>query len=149
MFHALVAVHSESTTGVEAAIMGAKALNLSPPGAWSSRLVVSQVNPTVHTARDAGTMIAALMNSGAWPPPSSNPYDLFPSGGTDKTVAALLRALPPPGRIGAMKWFKHERSDVEKRKFTASRDELQAILACRAVELDDSLFYIEPPRTSH
>ncbi len=149
MRHALVTVHSESTTGVEAAIMGAKAVNLSPPVPWSNRLIVSEVNPTVRTAREAAAMIEALVNGGAWPPPPSNATDLFPSGGTEKTAAAILRALPPPGPIGTMKWVRRERTDVEKKKFTVGIDELHATLTCRAKELDDSLFYLEPPRAAH
>lgn len=148
MRHALVTVHSESTTGVEAAIMGVKAVNLSPPVPWSSRLIVSEVNPTVRAARDAAEMIQALMTRGAWPPPPSNVTELFPSGGAEKTAAAILRALPPPGPIGAMKWMRRERTEVEKKKFTADIDELRDVLTCRAMELDDSLFYAEPPRAT-
>jgi surface carbohydrate biosynthesis protein len=146
MRHALVTVHSESTTGVEAAIMGARAVNLSPPVPWSSRLIVSEVNPTVRAAREAAAMIQALMNGGAWPLPPTKATDLFPSGGTEKTVAAILRALPPPGPVGTMKWQRRERTDIERKKFSVGIDELRAALPCRAMELDDSLFYAEPAR---
>lgn len=50
MQHARLMIHSESSTGVEAAIMGARALNLSPVSAWGELLVVSDVNVTAARA---------------------------------------------------------------------------------------------------
>lgn len=144
MRHAFLTVHSESTTGVEAAIMGVRVLNLSPPQAWNSRLIVSEVNPTVATAAEAASLITALLAQGTWPAAMIDPRNVFPSGGAKKTAAAILRMLPPPATLPPIQWTRLERSDVQKKKFTADIEEVHALLKCRAAMLDDSIFFLEP-----
>ncbi len=144
MRHAILTVHSESTTGVEAAIMGVRVLNLSPPQAWNSRLIVSEVNPTVATASEAAYLITALLERGTWPTAQTDPASAFPPGGAKKTAAAILRMLPPPAELPPIHWVRFERSDVQKKKFTADIEEVHARLKCRAAVLDDSIFFLEP-----
>jgi surface carbohydrate biosynthesis protein len=146
MRHAVATIHSESTTGVEAAIMGAKVINLSPPGAWSNRLIVSDVNPTVATAVQAAEMIGTLLSKGEWPAPKADPFHMYPSGGAHKTAEAIMQTLPPPRFIPGIVWHRGKRSDIHRQKFTATLDEVHAQLDCVAVELDDSLFYLERKR---
>jgi surface carbohydrate biosynthesis protein len=144
MRHAILTVHSESTTGVEAAIMGARVLNLSPPQAWNSRLIVSEVNPTAASAAEAVTMIEALLTQGTWPAAQTDPTSAFPPGGARKTAEAIMRVLPPPGSLPLITWTKLERTAPQKKKFTADIEEVHALLKCRAAELDDSIFFLEP-----
>ena len=144
MRHALVTVHSESTTGVEAAIMGVRVLNLSPPQTWSSRLIVSDVNPTVTTADEAQPLISALLERGAWPSAKVDPTDAFPSGGAKGIAEAIMQLLPPPGPLPPISWKRLQRTDVMRKKFTADIKEVHAQLKCRAAVLDDSIFFLEP-----
>jgi surface carbohydrate biosynthesis protein len=146
MRHAVVTIHSESTTGVEAAIMGARVVNLSPPGAWSNRVIVSDVNPTVATAAQAAEMIGTLLSKDEWPAAKADPFHMYPSGGAQKTADAIIRTLPPPSFIPDLVWHRAKRADIHRQKFTATLDEVHAQLDCVAVELDDSLFYLERKR---
>jgi surface carbohydrate biosynthesis protein len=144
MRHAVLTVHSESTTGVEAAIMGVRVLNLSPPQAWNSRLIVSELNPTVATADEAAPLVAALLADGSWPAAQIDPTNAFPPGGAKKTAQAILRMLPPPAALPPIHWKHVPLDDVRKRKFTADIEEVHAQLKCRAATLDDSIFFLEP-----
>jgi surface carbohydrate biosynthesis protein len=144
MRHAILTIHSESTTGVEAAIMGARVLNLSPPQAWNSRLIVSEVNPTAATAVEASALIEKLLADGTWPAAATDPTNAFPPGGARKTAEAIMRMLPPPGPLPPIHWSRLERGELQKKKFTADIEEVHAQLKCRAAELDDSIFFLEP-----
>ena len=142
--HAILAIHSESTMGVEAAIMGVRVLNLSPAQAWSSRLIVSDVNPTVATAAEAALLIEALLVRGTWPTAATDPTSAFPPGGALKIAEAIMRVLPPPEPLPLIHWTTFDRSDVQKKKFSADIEEVHALLKCRAAVLDDSIFLLEP-----
>ncbi len=124
--------------------MGVRVLNLSPPHAWNSRLIVSEVNPTVATAAEAAPLISALLARGTWPAAKTDPTSTFPPGGAKKTADAILRVLPPPGPVPPIQWTTFERTDVQKKKFTADIEEVHAQLKCRAAPLDDSIFFLEP-----
>ena len=54
------------------------------------------------------------------------------------------RVLPPPGPLPLITWTKLERSELQKKKFTADIEEVHALLKCRAAVLDDSIFFLEP-----
>jgi surface carbohydrate biosynthesis protein len=144
MRHAVLTVHSESTTGVEAAIMGVRVLNLSPAQSWNHRLIVSEVNPSAATAPEAAEMIAAFLAQGTWPAAPTDPARHFPPGGAKKTAEAIMRFLPPAGPLPLIRWERIERPEVKKKKFTADIEEVHAQLKCRAAVLDDSIFFLEP-----
>lgn len=144
--HASLVVHNESTTGVEAAIIGTPALNLSPPSKWSDLLVVKDVNVTVPTAAAANTLIQALLNDGTWPSTERDIGRLFPSGGAERTAEVITSMLPPPELIRLPNWKHVQRTDVWKDKFTVSLSEIRALVKdCNVTELDDSVFLLSPP----
>lgn len=142
--HARLIVHCESTTGVEAAIAGTPALNLSPPLAWRDRLIVSQVNVTVPSAEEAKPLITSYLADGAWPAPAIDARTMFPSGGADRTARAIARLLPKPGPLGPITWTKINRTDIQRSKFTVSLEEVRKHVTCKVQQLDDSLFFLTP-----
>ncbi len=145
MQHARVMIHNESSTGIEAAIMGARSLNYSPIAGWGERLVVDQVNVTARSADEAKTIIARLLTEGAWPAAPRSPDTLFPPGGAEDTAAVMANALPAPGPHGIEKWQPIDRPDLWKDKFTVSLDEVRALIGgCEITALDDSLFLLTP-----
>jgi surface carbohydrate biosynthesis protein len=145
MQHARVVIHSESSTGVEAAIMGVRALNFSPAAGWSERLIVNQVNVTARTAAEAEAVIARYVAGGPWPAAPQSTDSLFPSGGAAATAAILANALPAPGPHGITGWRRIDRTDLWKDKFTVSPEELRGLIGgARITVLDDSLFLLEP-----
>jgi surface carbohydrate biosynthesis protein len=145
MQHARLMIHSESSTGVEAAILGAKALNLSPIAAWSELLVVKDVNVTVKNAAEAQALVTALLNGNPWPATVRSTEHLFPEGGVAATATLLAAALPLPRSQSIDSWQSIQRTEVWKEKFTVSADEVAAHLpGCTIKTLDDSLFLLTP-----
>jgi surface carbohydrate biosynthesis protein len=145
MRHATLLIHSESTTGVEAAIMGAKVLNLSVSSSWGDRLIVSQANVTVGSAAEAQPLIAGLLATGAWPPAKQDVGALYPTGGAEKIAGALARQLPAPQRLsGGFQWYKINRTDQQREKFSVTRDEVLGLTRHEVMEIDDSVFLLTP-----
>lgn len=145
MQHALFLVHNESTTGVEASILGTKALNLSPGRAWSDLLVVKDVNVTVQDADQACRVLNDFMATGTWPKTRLDANALFPVGGAGATADLVIRTLPPPEKIKLPPWKPVQRTDVHKNKFTVGLGEVRAKLKrCRLQELEDSVFLATP-----
>ncbi len=145
MQHARVMIHSESSTGVEAAILGARALNLSPTTAWGELLVVHEVNPTARSAREALDLIAAFLQGATWPAAARSLETLFPSGGSEETAKALASSLPSPAPLYIESWKLIKRLDVWKDKFTVTAEEVATLIPGPTITpLDDSLFLLTP-----
>lgn len=145
MRHARMVIHNESSTGVEAAIMGVRALNFSPVAGWGRRLVVGDVNVTVRTTAQARHLIVDFLEGGAWPAPPRETDSLFPSGGAAATAAAIADTLPAPAPLAIKNWKQISRPDLWKDKFTVGLAEARAAIAgCAVTELDDSLFLLTP-----
>jgi hypothetical protein len=140
MQHATFIIHSESTTGVEAAILNAPVINLSPPLAWRDRLIVSEVNPTMATAGEA----IAVFSAGAIPAPKRQAQELFPVRGGERTAELIAKALPRPQPIPDFRWYHGVRHEMHKTKFTVSLEEMRALVSCDVVQLDDSIFLLRP-----
>lgn len=145
MKHALLMVHSESTTGVEAAILGARTLNLSPPMVWRERLIVSEANVTVGSAAEAAQLIFSNFTAGTWPTPKIDVNRLFPSGGAERTAQAIARHFTTKEAHYEMKWRRIKREDYMIQKFTVGLDEVRSLTPYPVTPLDDSLFLLTPP----
>jgi surface carbohydrate biosynthesis protein len=143
--HAALLIHSESTTGVEAAIMGAKVLNLSPASSWGDRLIVAQANATVGSAAEAADLIAAFLRTGEWPLPKQDVGALYPANGAENTAAAIAAYLPPPLHpFGGIHWHTIHRTGQQREKFTVSIDEARVLTPHNVAQVDDSVFLISP-----
>lgn len=145
--HADVMVHNDSTTGIEAAILGTPALNVSPNAAWAQRLIARDVNWTVATADEAIARIAAGLA------PRTTSDAIAPLDCAAKTTEAMTALLPRPAPIQGFRWGTYARNDLQKAKITISLEEF--VDAMKAVfpianmpevpvaELDDTIFLLQ------
>jgi hypothetical protein len=157
MQHALVTLHSESTTGIEAALLGARCLNVSPSPAWSRRFVMNKVNPTVTGAAEAQSLMTTLLTDGTWPQVSHHLGGLFPRGGAQATARCIAETLTSAAPVTALRWQRVQRSDAQRAKISLTAVEFgrraEAVFQNTGltpaappglVELDDSLFLLAP-----
>ena len=142
-----IVIHSDSTIGIEAALMGAPTLNLSPLDAWADRVNLRAFNQTVKTAQEA----MAAINRGltASPPPD----ELCPRGAAEKLAETMVGLMPPPEPINGIRWNPTHRFDVQRTKFTVEIPEFMEAAkgafdgVCGDVQgivLDDSLYLLRP-----
>ena len=146
--HAHVTIHNDSTTGIEAAIIGARAINLSPEDGWAERLVLREVNYTVATATQA---IEAIKSGRI---ETARNTEFVPLYGARRAAKAIAATLPGPGKIGPLPWTPHARPDFQKAKMSVTFDEclaaMKELFPTAAVplkrfrEIDDSVFHFEP-----
>lgn len=149
MKYADLILHSDSTLGVEAAIMGAPTLNLSPTEEWAARLNVREVNKTVRTAAEA---IIVLQDPNAWPKGISR--TIVPVHGAANTAKAIAGLLPRPQNFTQIPWGRTPRTEVQIAKFDVRLEECRAAAAevfplagnppVHIDELYDSVFLLRP-----
>lgn len=149
--HAVVSIHNDSTSGLEAAIMGAPTLNLSPLDSWAQRLNVRQFNKTVRTAEEAQSAIIASDYK------STETGEIVPQNGAQKVAEAIASQLPPPYPV-SLGWAATARSQQRRDKITVSLSEAQTavadIFAIAGVpqpvvaELTDTVFLLHRNRLS-
>ena len=154
MQHAKLMIHSDSTTGVEAAVMSTPTVNLSPLDAWANRLVLRRINYSVASAEGAHDAIEALLTTNTGPIADAAFNDPFPLDCAAASARAIASLLPPPGPVLPFEWRATPRTDVQTKKFTVSLEEFSASLArafeianhptFRVRELTDSVVLVEP-----
>jgi surface carbohydrate biosynthesis protein len=147
--HAALMIHTDSTTGIEAAIIGAPALNLSPDDGWAQRLVVREVNRSVATAAEAIEIIKDRRVE-----TSQKNTEFVPLYGARRAAQAIATTLSPPSKIDVFRWTAHPRPDFQKAKMSVTFDECvtamkelfptAAVPLKRFKEIDDSVFFFEP-----
>jgi surface carbohydrate biosynthesis protein len=150
MLGADLVVHSQSTTGVEAALLGVPCLNINPvPESHLSRSMVT--NGATFQAHDAATAVDmayealagfADAKDASWLPE----YPENAAAAIAREIAAVAVTAP---RI--TDWTPHPRSDVQRQKFTVPWDyarermrrvcEMAGTPPVRGGQLDDSLFW--------
>lgn len=150
--HARLLIHSDSTTGIEAALLGTPTINLSPDDAWAKRLILRDVNFSVTSAQQAKESIEEHLKRNDGPLRKAAKRDLFPDNCAEKTALAIASLLPRPAPLPQFKWVQRQRTDVQKGKFTVSRDECAAAIerifpiaglqGGNFVELEDSVFLL-------
>ncbi len=142
--HAALLIHSDSTTGVEATVMGVPCLNLSPHDAWARRLILRDINYSVAAAGEAFGAIESFLDRGEGPIAEARSNDPFPRDCAAASAAAIASLLPPPRPMTAFPWALTPRTDIHKKKFTVSADEFAESLG-RALKMAGCEDYaIEP-----
>ncbi len=152
--HAAVMVHCDSTTGIEAAILGAPCINLSADPGWARRLIIPEANYTVHSSDAAATAAQVFLETGKLPAPPRRADDLFPVNGALKTARKIADLLPKPRALTELNWNRIARNDLQKDKFTVSPEEAGAAMARMfalanaaarpLTRLDDSAYLVSP-----
>lgn len=151
--HARVLVHANSTTGLEAAVLGVPCLNLDPITAWGRRFVMHKINYTVKTAKDAATALAAFFE-GKMSLHRPTADTMFPSNAGANIAREITNFVPQPNtEAGANSWTPTTRQDRQRQKFTVSSEELAAawahvasivpVAGVRMRQLDDSVFFLK------
>jgi surface carbohydrate biosynthesis protein len=136
--HAKLLLHSDSTTGLEATVLGTPAINLAPTAEWSSRFVMSEINPTVRNLAEAKKAIAAALSH----PESAQPLD-WPLDGARNIAAAIMEFLPPPAPVHPQYWHLNPpRMQAQIDKFSATTKEIGR--GC--VEMCESVFLLRPDK---
>ena len=151
---ARLVIHTDSTTGLEAVVMGRPVLNISTEPDWGAKFVMRFINTTVTSADAAIAALAGFRATGTLPPPPQAVAEMYPARGAQRTADAILRLLQardakPVG--GDFRWQPVDRPEVLKRKITISKAEVADsphIKPTHAAvhQIDESLFLLIPPR---
>jgi surface carbohydrate biosynthesis protein len=144
MQHAALMIHSDSTTGLEAVLMGTPVINISPVDAWADRCSLRAVNYSVRSAQDATAPIASLLDRGEGPIAEARSLDIFPRDCADAIAQAMASIMPPPRAVAPFAWPATSRPDVQQKKFTVSPEEFASSLS-RAFEMANHSAYVMEP----
>jgi surface carbohydrate biosynthesis protein len=121
--HAALLIHSDSTTGVEATVMGVPCLNISPHDAWARRLILRDINHSVAAAGDAYGAIERFLARGDGPIAEARSRDPFPKECAAASAEAISSLLPPARPMGPFPWTPTPRQEIHQKKFTVSPEE--------------------------
>ena len=147
-------IHTNSTTGLEAALMGRPCLNLCPlPNSeFSTSYIARPANFTATTVKDATEAIGEFIKHRRGPIRRFKNTVHFQPDAARIIAEELDRLSPEGGLIG--QWKRFARQDVKREKFSVSLQEfiprMNAIFGAlnvappQVAELDDSLFYLVP-----
>ena len=142
--HAALLIHTDSTTGVEAAVMGVPCLNLSPADAWAHRLILRDINYSVATAHEARAPIERFLALGDGPIAEARSNDPFPQACAAASAEAIASLLPAPHPMSSFPWTLSPRQEIHRKKFTVSLDEFTESLS-RAFEMAEFAAYTVEP----
>ena len=153
---ARLVVHTDSTTGLEAAVMGRPVLNVSTEPDWGAKFVMRLINTTVISADAAIAALSAFSTTGTLPPPAQTVADMYPVGGAQRTADAilgLLRAREAKPLGGDFRWQPVDRPDVLKQKITVAKAEVAESPHIKPTgatvhQIDESLFLLVPSKRS-
>ena len=148
---ARVVIHNNSTTGLEAAVMGIPALNLDPYPEWGKRYLAPTINYTVNTLAAAQSALELLLQENDGPLAEKAKAELkFPKNGARNTAQAIFDAVKDsPPISGPFPWAMMERDPLDRAKFTVTSEEVAQIMDglnvnCTTHQLDDSVFLFTP-----
>ena len=149
-------VHTNSTTGMEAALLEKPVLNMNPkPNTpFSEQYVMNHAPPQAADAAEAATYILDALSKPSRSEPASWLPTFPPQCATLVADEIAARAIESPA---ITRWDRLERSDPQIKKFTVSSEEFVArlkpflvragIATVEAVVLDDSVFLLKPAIT--
>jgi hypothetical protein len=154
--HADLMIHSDSTTGVEAAIMGTPSINVSPIEKWSQQFIVRDLAVTVANADQAFALGCEILRSPDHLSASGKADDMFPHNGAEATARAIAALLPPPAPLPPLDWAVAELGEIQRKKFTLTLDECQQAIGRTfplagapkpaVTQRDESTFFLVPQR---
>jgi hypothetical protein len=160
--HAKLVVHANSTTGLEAAILGTPCLNVSPAkyDHWVKYSAMRRVNHTVPDAQTAANAIAQFMNAGKGLEPRTTALGFKPDAAAriaDACLEVLKERAATPCDATAMSWAPVERDARQIQKFSVTTDEFTAAFQdasrnlrlppMELIALDDSAVLLRPRAT--
>ena len=146
-------VHTNSTTGMEAALLEKPVLNMNPkPNTpFSEQYVMNHARPLAADAEEAATYILDALSKPSRREPATWLPTFPPQCATLVADEIAARAIESPA---ISRWDRLERSDPQIKKFTVSPEEFVArlkpflvragVASVEAVVLDDSVFLLKP-----
>lgn len=155
-----VSIHSDSTTGFEAALMNKPCLNISPAGFEhrADERMMRQVNFTVSHAGDAIDPLMEYLTTQGGPLARATDAMQFEKDGAMRTAEAIAgefkrSGMGVPGPIPRLTWSTYLRADYQREKFTVSETEARSraekifeqvgLKSWTLTTLDDSVFYFK------
>ena len=151
MRSARLVIHANSTTGIEAAALGAKVLNLNPLREWGKYFTIDQYNYTVRTLDEAVDAIVPFLRDDAGPiadfEPQSSSFLIDGAKNTAREIADILKDAPHIS--SQFTWTQVERAQKQIVKFQTSLQEVEGRLrkfgfGGKIDVLDDSTFFLSP-----
>ena len=146
-------VHTNSTTGFEAALIGVHCLNIGLP---DTRYVMDQVNCSIRSVPEAADAIHAFLTQRGGPIGAFvAPLGDFPPDGARNIAAAMCEAgAGLPQGTDVQSWKRFARRETQRRKFSVTLDQFRERVAAVCVPivsgklsitpLDDSIFLMTP-----
>lgn len=128
-------VHTNSTTGLEAALLGRPTINLAPAseGNWEDTYVTTRVNPTFKDWRQGMMALAEFLTGQGGPLSELDAQTVqleryFPSalrGRAAQAIATLMAeaVFPTTGAVEPLKLTHHDRAPATRQKFTKGMEE--------------------------
>jgi surface carbohydrate biosynthesis protein len=158
---AAVSIHSDSTTGLEAAIMKKPCLNISPAGFEhrADERLMRQINYTVAHAQDAIDPLMEYLTTKRGPLAQASGAIKFERDGAMRTARAIIGEFKRSGMakvapVPLPNWAPYPREDYQREKFTVSEAEARSraetlfdtigLKSFNLMTLDDSVFYFQP-----
>lgn len=158
---AAVTIHSDSTTGLEAAILKKPCLNISPAGFEhrADERLMRQINYTVPHAQDAIAPLMEYLTTKRGPLTQASGAMKFERDGAMRTARAIVGEFKRSGMakvapIPLLNWAPYPRDDYQREKFTVSEAEGRnraeivfdtvGLKSFNLTTLDDSVFYFKP-----
>ena len=149
--NAQLVVHSNSTTGLEAALLRTPVINLDPMPDWGKQYIVPKINHTVKNLTAAQEALDAFLKNRTGPIAEKAKRSLdFPKNGALNSAREIFTNLKNANPLaGPFPWAKMERAQVDRDKFTATAEEVTEYMDglkinCSIHELDDSVFLFTP-----
>ena len=148
-----IVVHTNSTTGLEAALLGRPALNLNPASVsmFSQTFASNAATFQAPTPEVAAALITQVIG-GASPPVNDDWIPDFPENAADRIATELMPFLPEAGPLTT--WIHLQRSEAQIKKFTVSVEEAMGRVnlffagagapKTKMTVLDYSLFMLSP-----
>jgi surface carbohydrate biosynthesis protein len=140
--HADIVVHSNSTTGLEAALRGKPCLNVFAREAkgWAAQFAMAEANAIAHSVEEAIALLRA-----PWATLGPRKVPNFPIHSTKLISDVISRLLAEAKPFASpAPWQKIARKDIQRRKFSVTLEEFRALTHYSVMELDDSLVLISP-----
>jgi surface carbohydrate biosynthesis protein len=151
--HAKFVLHANSTTGLEAALLGTPCLNICPPGfdRLIDQFIIRRLNTTVQSAQEGAQAILGWMETGEGLT-SAAPAETFLPNSAERIAEVANRYVAACKVPSTVKLQQVSRREAQKEKFTVTQDEIHKCfnavntigVRMQSVMAADSLFYLFP-----
>ncbi len=144
-------IHGNSTTGLEAILMGVPTLNLNPISEYGEISIVGRISPCASTVEQTISILESFLETGIGLESNYAADDLFPPNGGLAIAKELSQEVIDKAPLSKeFSWSRTPRTELQRKKFTVSLNEIvdnPNIKSARrhgVIQLDDSIFLLNP-----